>query len=439
LLTSGRYADAATAAAQALADGERLADPITVGYALHISSMTRFVDHDMLGCIGLIDRALAVIGTDPQLVDLRLLLHTNQISALCNLDRFEDCAATLRTARVLAERTGTPRLASYVLLAGELAHQQARWDDALAELDAFADPAYQAYLPHLPVLIHGIAALIAGHRDDQQAAARHLNAVTDDLENVPYQTNNIGYLLIARAVSAERAGRPDEATATLKVLLDPGYEALDDRSSLLPALVRLALDAGDVVTARRAVAISTAEARDRPLARAVAAGSWCRGLLEADPALVMGAAGYYRTAGRRLELGNALEDAAVLLAKGGNLDAARTALVDAVSVYADLGAAWDSRRASARLRPFGIRPGVRGARRRPQTGWEALTQTEIRVAGLVAAGKSNPDIAAELFLSRNTVQTHVSHILTKLSARSRVAIAREATIQKHAAEPHSGP
>jgi DNA-binding NarL/FixJ family response regulator len=46
----------------------------------------------------------------------------------------------------------------------------------------------------------------------------------------------------------------------------------------------------------------------------------------------------------------------------------------------------------------------------------------VKVAGLVAGGKSNPDIAAELFLSRNTVQTHVSHILTKLSARSRVEI-----------------
>jgi DNA-binding CsgD family transcriptional regulator len=439
LLTSGRYADAATAAAQALADGERLADPITVGYALHTSSMTRFVDHDMPGCIVLIDRALAVIGTDPQLVDLRLLLHSNQISALCNLDRFEDCAATLRTARALAERTGTPRLASYVLLASELAHQQAKWDDALAELDAFADPAYQAYLPHLPVLIHGIAALIAGHRDDQQAAARHLNALTEDLASVPYQTNNIGYLLMARAVSAERAGRPNEATATLKVLLDPGYEVLDDRSSLLPALVRLALDAGDVPTARQAAATSAAESRGRPVARAVAAGNWCRGLLESDPAPVMAAANYYRNAGRQLELGNALEDGAVLLAKGGNLEAARTALIDAVSVYADLGAAWDSRRALARLRPLGIRPGVRGARRRPQTGWEALTETEKRVAELVTAGKSNPDIAAELFLSRNTVQTHVSHILTKLGARSRVDIAREAVNQKHSAEPQSGP
>ena len=46
------------------------------------------------------------------------------------------------------------------------------------------------------------------------------------------------------------------------------------------------------------------------------------------------------------------------------------------------------------------------------------------IAGLVAQGRSNPDIAAELALSRSTVQTHVSHILAKLGARSRAEIIR---------------
>jgi DNA-binding NarL/FixJ family response regulator len=48
------------------------------------------------------------------------------------------------------------------------------------------------------------------------------------------------------------------------------------------------------------------------------------------------------------------------------------------------------------------------------------------VGKLVATGISNPDIAGQLFLSRNTVQTHVSHILAKLGARSRAEIARAA-------------
>jgi len=78
------------------------------------------------------------------------------------------------------------------------------------------------------------------------------------------------------------------------------------------------------------------------------------------------------------------------------------------------------------VRPYGIRRGARGPRRRPAHGWNALSPTEIAVANLVARGLSNPDIAAELLLSRRTVQSHVSHILYKLNAQSRIEIAREA-------------
>jgi DNA-binding CsgD family transcriptional regulator len=52
--------------------------------------------------------------------------------------------------------------------------------------------------------------------------------------------------------------------------------------------------------------------------------------------------------------------------------------------------------------------------------------TKTRTAALAADGLSNADIAAELFLSRNTMQTHVSHILAKMGARSRGDIIRHA-------------
>jgi len=96
----------------------------------------------------------------------------------------------------------------------------------------------------------------------------------------------------------------------------------------------------------------------------------------------------------------------------------------------DLQARWDIRRAEGRLRPYGIKRGVRGRRGpRATSGWEALTPTEVKIAALVARGDSTSDIARSMFLSRRTIQTYISHILTKLGAKGRVEIVREALRQ----------
>jgi DNA-binding CsgD family transcriptional regulator len=95
-----------------------------------------------------------------------------------------------------------------------------------------------------------------------------------------------------------------------------------------------------------------------------------------------------------------------------------------------MGARWDIRRAESRLRPYGIKRGVRGRRGpRPASGWAALTSTEVKIAALVARGDSTADIARSMFLSRRTVQTYISHILTKLGANGRADIVREALLQ----------
>jgi DNA-binding NarL/FixJ family response regulator len=58
------------------------------------------------------------------------------------------------------------------------------------------------------------------------------------------------------------------------------------------------------------------------------------------------------------------------------------------------------------------------------TGLESLTERELQVARLVVDRNTNPEIAAELFLSPKTVQTHLSHIFRKMDVASRVALAR---------------
>jgi len=69
---------------------------------------------------------------------------------------------------------------------------------------------------------------------------------------------------------------------------------------------------------------------------------------------------------------------------------------------------------------------ARGARKRPHSGWESLTPTELDIARHVAGGLTNPDIARRMFVSRSTVKTHLVHIYAKLGMTNRAQLAIEA-------------
>jgi pimeloyl-ACP methyl ester carboxylesterase/DNA-binding CsgD family transcriptional regulator len=70
---------------------------------------------------------------------------------------------------------------------------------------------------------------------------------------------------------------------------------------------------------------------------------------------------------------------------------------------------------------------LRRRRRRPSSGWESLTEAELDVVRLIAAGLTNRQIAGRLFVSPRTVQSHVAHIFTKLGVSRRSEIAAQAS------------
>ena len=66
-------------------------------------------------------------------------------------------------------------------------------------------------------------------------------------------------------------------------------------------------------------------------------------------------------------------------------------------------------------------PPATGAEEHPEPYPDGLTAREAEVLGLLAAGKTNKQIAAELFLSVSTVQRHVANIYAKIGAHGRAA------------------
>lgn len=413
-------AEAAEVAASALAEGERLGDPMASCHALHVLAVLSRDKGELAVSIDRIDRALVWTGARPELASMRPLLLCDRSDGLNDLGRFAEADAALREARGLAERSGAGQLVMVNTKAAERAFEYGRWNDALAEL---ADDG-ERLDGNFAVVRHGLAALIAAYRDDHAEVVRRLALLEGhpSPERTPWAA---GYLVMTRALERVRTGRLQQAVAELAVVCGPDFRPHTSfRVDSFPILVRLALEAGDQDTARAAAAACESGAGRAPLPRERAAVQWCRAVLAGDPAQALDAASHYREVKRLPALGGVLEDAATLQAASGDLDAARDTLTEALAVYAELGAVTGTRRALARLRPYGVRPGVRGPRQRPTSGWEALTVTELRVAEQLALGRSNPEIAARLMLSRRTVETHVSHILSKLRIRSRHEVGR---------------
>lgn len=389
----GRLDEGRAAAERALAAEVTPPDPFTVGTALYLRSVVRAARRDVAGALEDVERGLAVVAQAPDLADLRMLLLGNRYAYRFALGRHDGVSDAMRQVLDLGERTNSLWFGRVRRQAAELLYDLGRWDETLDR--------------------RALGALVAAHRDDSAEVVRNLKALSaGDDESI--------YELAARALEGERSGSPGEAVALLSVCLEPGAEdRFPLRFALLPKLARLAISERDAVTARAAADAARWEAEQEPTPRKRACADWCRGILDADPAPILSAVEYFRDSGLRRDEGQALEDAAELLAQAGDSQRARTTLVEALDVYEELGATWDARRAAARLRAYDVRLGVRGSRARSGTAGNGLTATEQRVAELAAEGYSNPDIAARMFLSKRTVDTHISNILAKLRIGSR--------------------
>lgn len=417
-------AEAAAHEARASAAGEEY----LTAHALQTLWLVSSIRRDHQKALRYIDEAIDIVGDGPELAGLRLDLLDNRVFTLQNLDRLTWADDTLREARELTSRHSLP---TGLQVSVAVHHYWAgRWDEALVELDAVTEdgPAITFFGLREPgqaaLLLYGVAALIAVRRDDQVQAAAHLDAAEEYAPATGAERESVDFLLVARALAAEQRGETEQALTIFEPILNPAYAPMMLRHQWLPIFVRLAVEAGDTAGAQRALEVCEAEAAKETVpARAFAAAAHCRGLISGDPGPLLATAAHYRDVGRIPELAAVLEDAAVVLTRTDRLDEAQPAFHESAELYTGLGARWDLRRAERRSRRLGVqrRAGVPEAT--PGSGWDSLSPLKDRIATLVAAGRSNPDIAAELTLPRRTVQAQVTRLLSKLEALSRAALA----------------
>ena len=156
------------------------------------------------------------------------------------------------------------------------------------------------------------------------------------------------------------------------------------------------------------------------------AADHARGLIDQDPVVLQRAAQRYGTA---LGRAGALEDAGKAWVGRGDQNRATILLSRAYALYEEAGDDGDLARVRSGLRAAGTRLRHWTRADRPAFGWDSLTDTERRIADLVAEGLSNRQVANRVFLSTHTVAFHLRHIFWKLSITSRVQLARIAAEQ----------
>jgi len=420
----GEIETAGQVAGTALAAAEEASDNWAMGWALHVLSLVTGVQGRLAESLPLSDRALTVTRSDPGLADLRLLLQINKAVTLGNLDRYEEAVTVAEEALHLADEVGTAiRLGQAHCVLAQCLFETGRWEDALAEIERLPENIQE---PGAVCCDLGMAAVISFHRGEVAAARDYLAAAAPHADRLGHRL--IPQLALAHSLDHEHTGAFPEALTALTGAFDENSEEIE-LENLLPDVVRLAARTGDLELAQALAGQAAKLAKGSEIPHRQANALYCGGLLEHDACRLVTAAERYQDAGRPLLAAKAYEAAAAEFLRADDRGQAREAFVQAVEEYTSIGAAADAARLRAAFRAHGIHRGPHSRHRRAVSGWDSLTDTEVKVAGLVAEGLSNPEIAGKLMLSRRTVSTHVSHILKKLGVASRTDIARESALR----------
>lgn len=423
LLLGGRFGllgDLEAMAAQARAAGDQPAESTLMLTAAVLS----YVCGDSR-------RALRILAEQPALMDAEpgALAGTTAMvwpgMFRLALDGPAAVATELERAREMVAQTDSPWVYPFLgFVAAGAAWAAGDWDGAVAEADAALEMAEETGT--------GWISITVGERidiDARRGLVRAARARLDDFRSrrLPDQFGR-GDVDLAEVSILEAEGAVDAAAALAesywtRVRTQPGLGGGDFAIDV----ARLGL----IGLRPRLVEQVIADVERMPVQQQTPGVlELIRGSARSDPAEIRRAHAAFVDRGFAGRTWHAQEELACALAAAGDRAGAVAAMEKAIAGYDRVRSIVDRDRLLSRMRLLGIRRGSRQAHRSRASGWDALTATERRITDLVRDGLTNREIAARLYISPRTVQSHVSHVLEKTGLRSRVEVA--------AAAPRSG-
>ncbi|GAA0360858.1 LuxR family transcriptional regulator [Microbispora corallina] len=359
------------------------------------------------------ERALA-IGTRLNAPRIVLRALANNVDALDNLGRSNEAVELALEGEKLARRYGRYRHQGVFIAnnRAEALESLGRWDEAIEIIErAFTMGPSPRNRWHM-LRVRADIAIARGEEEVAHGILAEVGAFSPQPEEQTQEWTNNTRLLLAYFMLK---GKPLKAVEVAEVALDD--PPLSRKAMLgwrLLAAIRSVCDAAEPVDGARVAAV---RARTEELAADMTedgpVGRAFRLVYQGD---FDAAAEEWKRLGRPYVRAKSLLHAAGVAAAAGDRDGATARLREACPLAEALRAVPLRTQIETLARRVGA-PLSETAR--PADDPAALTPRELEVLRLVAAGRSNRDIAAELFISAKTVSVHVSNILPKLGVSTR--------------------
>jgi ATP/maltotriose-dependent transcriptional regulator MalT len=354
---------------------------------------------------------------------------------LVALDRFDEVHSTLSVVAGEAAQLGVPWPMP------RWQHHKARTNLAAGRLhaaEADAELAVRTARESSSVLLLGQALLLLAEIRTALGDLAAAEANLWEAEHLGGRGADAARLAWRRVLWLRETDRHDEAAEVAEGLLtseDLLMLAATTPTPVAPVLVGLARHRGDERRADQVVRVAQELSELNPGVPGVtAAAAHAKGLRDGDITSVVRAVELYRLSQRRGSAAAALTDAGRMSRARGDVERARELLEEARRTWLGCGAALAADRTGQHLARVPAQPPPDDHRHEvphhsgtvPPPSlelWASLTETEVRVARLVARGLTNKAIATQLTLSPHTIGTHVRNAFTKLQVTNRVELA----------------